>query len=182
MMIVEGNAPLARAYALNIIAIYQTYRWNTYVDAHAKDSQAWRGLVDNAAWQDSYLKNDGADLAEIKFWLGKGVSAQTAAGQPAAGPAQEKQERVPTGPSPQAGATARRRQSAAKTRSRAKIAPAKPRRTPTRKAAANGATQKNPVAKKMPSKKRAAGRKASGRRSDATKTRRPVAKAVRRPR
>ncbi len=31
LMIVEGNAPLAAAYAANIIAIYQAYRWNAYV-------------------------------------------------------------------------------------------------------------------------------------------------------
>ena len=55
MMIVEGNAPLAASYAANIIAIYQTYRWNTYVDAHAKDPQVWHGPVDNATWQDGYL-------------------------------------------------------------------------------------------------------------------------------
>jgi YEATS family len=83
MMIVEGNAPLAAAYALNIISIYQTYRWNTYVDAHAKDPQAWHGLIDDESWQYSYLKSDGADLAEIKFWLGKGVSEPSAASQPA---------------------------------------------------------------------------------------------------
>ena len=76
MMIVEDNAPLAASYAANIIAIYQTYRWNTYVDAHAKDPQVWHGLVDNATWQDSYLKAGGPDLAEIKFWLGEGPSAQ----------------------------------------------------------------------------------------------------------
>ena len=83
MMIVEGNAPLAAAYAANIIAIYQTYRWNTYVDAHAKDPQVWHGLVDNATWQDSYLNPNGDDLAEIKFWLGEGAST----GAPAAAPA-----------------------------------------------------------------------------------------------
>jgi hypothetical protein len=78
MMIVGGNAALAAAYALNIIAIYQTYRWNTYVDAHAKDPQAWHGLVDNATWQDSYLQPGGDELAEIKFWLGEGASAPKA--------------------------------------------------------------------------------------------------------
>ena len=81
-MIVEGNAPLAASYAANIIAIYQTYRWNTYVDAHAKDPQVWHGPVDNATWQDGYLVGD--ELAEIKFWLGEGASAPAASGQPAA--------------------------------------------------------------------------------------------------
>ena len=82
MMIVQGNAPLAAAYAVNIIAIYQAYRWNTYVDAHEKDPQVWHGLVDNATWQDSYLQANSNELAEIKFWLGEGTSAPAAAGQP----------------------------------------------------------------------------------------------------
>src|SRR6202012_6092577 len=84
MMMVEGNAPLAASYAANIIAIYDTYRWNTYVDAHAKDPQVWHGLVHNATWQDSYLKPGGADLTEIQFWLGEGASSP-AAGAPAGG-------------------------------------------------------------------------------------------------
>jgi phosphatidylserine/phosphatidylglycerophosphate/cardiolipin synthase-like enzyme len=87
LMIVEGNPALAAAYAINIIAIYQTYRWNTYVDAHASDPQVWHGPVDNATWQDSYLADDSPDLAEIKFWLGEGAAAPAAAGQPMPPPA-----------------------------------------------------------------------------------------------
>jgi hypothetical protein len=86
MMIVEGNAPLAAAYAVNIIAIYQNYRWNTYVEEHAKDPKVWHGLVDNATWQDGYLDPKGNDLGEIKFWLGEGASGPAAAGQPTAPP------------------------------------------------------------------------------------------------
>jgi hypothetical protein len=87
LMIVEGNAPLAAAYAANIIAIYQTYRWNTYVDAHAKDPNVWHGPVDNATWQDGYLAKGSPDLAEIKFWLGEGPLGPAAAGQPGTAPA-----------------------------------------------------------------------------------------------
>lgn len=68
LMIIEGNAPLAAAYAANIIAIYQTYRWNAYVEAHRQDPQVWHGLVDNDTWQQGYLQ--GNDLAELKFWMG----------------------------------------------------------------------------------------------------------------
>ncbi len=68
LMIVEGNAPLAAAYAANIIAIYQAYRWNAYVEAHRQDPQVWHGLVDNDTWQSDYLA--GPHLDEIKFWLG----------------------------------------------------------------------------------------------------------------
>jgi PLD-like domain len=87
LMIVEGNAPLAAAYAANIIAIYQNYRWNTYVDQHAKDPHVWHGLVDNATWQDSYLAVGSPELAEIQFWLGQGPSAPAAAAQPMPAPA-----------------------------------------------------------------------------------------------
>jgi len=87
LMIVEGNSPLAASYAANIIAIYQNYRWNTYVDAHARDPQVWHGLVDNATWQDSYLADGSSELAEIKFWLGEGPSAPAATGQPVPAPA-----------------------------------------------------------------------------------------------
>ena len=80
MMVVVGNAPLAAAYAANIIATFQTYRWNTYVDAHAKDPQVWHGLVDNATWQDSYLDPTQPDLPEIKFWLGEFDVSAPAAG------------------------------------------------------------------------------------------------------
>jgi hypothetical protein len=69
LVIVEGNAPLAAAYAMNIISIYQTYRWNSYVEAHRQDPKVWHGLVDNDAWQAGYLTGD--ELAEVKFWLGQ---------------------------------------------------------------------------------------------------------------
>ena len=74
LVIVEGNAPLAAAYAINIISIYQTYRWNSYVEAHRQNQNVWHGLADSDAWQASYLTGDG--LAEIRFWMG-----QTTAGQ-----------------------------------------------------------------------------------------------------
>lgn len=76
LAIVEGNAPLAAAYAINIIAIFQTYRWNSYVSTNKNSPSMWHGLVDNDQWQASYLQGDS--LAEIRFWLGD-VSAAAAA-------------------------------------------------------------------------------------------------------
>jgi phosphatidylserine/phosphatidylglycerophosphate/cardiolipin synthase-like enzyme len=73
LVIIEGNGALAAAYAINILAIFQTYRWNSYVEAHRKDPAVWHGLVDNDVWQSSYLS--GAHLEELKFWF---------SGQPAA--------------------------------------------------------------------------------------------------
>jgi len=77
LVIVEGDAPLAAAYAINIIAIYQTYRWNSYVEAHRNDPKVWHGLVDNDEWQTSYLS--GEELAELKFWLDQKPLAPAAA-------------------------------------------------------------------------------------------------------
>ena len=73
LVIIQGNAPLAAAYAINIIAIFQNYRWNSYVEAHRKDPKVWHGLVDNDQWQSGYLS--GTHLAEIKFWLGQAAAA-----------------------------------------------------------------------------------------------------------
>jgi hypothetical protein len=70
LTIVQGNAPLAAAYAVNLIAIYQTYHWNAYVEAHRQEPHVWHGLADNDTWQNSYLDPAGAELKEIRFWLG----------------------------------------------------------------------------------------------------------------
>jgi len=71
LVIVEGNAPLAAAYAINIVAIFQTYRWNNYVEMHRKDPKVWHGPVDNDQWQSSHLS--GTALNEVKFWLGQPI-------------------------------------------------------------------------------------------------------------
>ena len=145
MMIVVGNAPLAAAYAANIIAIFQNYRWNTYVDAHAKDPQVWHGLVDNATWQDSYLSATSNDLAEIKFWLGEGASSPAAAGQPAAAPAAggtQVRAATATGPSPHRG----------KSKGPNSAAKKPPKKRPAKKPAAKKPAAKKPATKKAAKK------------------------------
>jgi phosphatidylserine/phosphatidylglycerophosphate/cardiolipin synthase-like enzyme len=88
LVIIEGNAPLAAAYAINIVAIFQTYRWNSYVEMHRKDPKVWHGLVDNDQWQSGYLAGD--DFAELNFWLGEKADDAPAPGAaPAAAPAVE---------------------------------------------------------------------------------------------
>lgn len=69
LVIVEGNAALAQAYAINAIAIYQEYRWRHYVSTHGAQAaahKAWVGLQDTDAWQASHLARDAAEMA---FWL-----------------------------------------------------------------------------------------------------------------
>jgi len=59
---------LAAAYAANIVAIYQSYRWNAYVEEHRQDPKVWHGLVNRDDWQNGYLTGD--PLAELTFWMG----------------------------------------------------------------------------------------------------------------
>jgi hypothetical protein len=68
LMIVEGNGPLAAAYAINIIAIYQSYRWNRNVEQHRQDPTFFHGLQDDDKWQTGHLS--GSHLDEYKFFLG----------------------------------------------------------------------------------------------------------------
>jgi phosphatidylserine/phosphatidylglycerophosphate/cardiolipin synthase-like enzyme len=153
LMIVEGNAPLAAAYAANIIAIYQTYRWNAYVEAHRQDPKVWHGPVDNDAWQGDYLTGD--DLAEIQFWLGSHQSVAGAVGTP------QPPSAVPAHlPSPGIAAPgrkpARHKAAAARKKSPAKSSAAK-KKKPANKAAAKNKTpvKKKKAASKKPAKKSA---------------------------
>lgn len=87
LVIIEGNRPLAAAYAVNIIAIYGNYHWNAYVNQHANapnDPKTWHGLQDDDKWQAGYLA--GAHLAELNFWFGKEESGTAAPGTKVASP------------------------------------------------------------------------------------------------
>jgi phosphatidylserine/phosphatidylglycerophosphate/cardiolipin synthase-like enzyme len=66
LVILEGAAaaPLAIAYAVNILAIFQEYRWNHYASQHP--TGGWHGLEDNETWQSGHL--EGESLAELRFW------------------------------------------------------------------------------------------------------------------
>ena len=68
LVIVEGAPRLAAAYAVNIISIYNQYRWR-YTRMTSAMSRKWMGLSDKDTWQDGYFT--GAKLQEIKFWLGQ---------------------------------------------------------------------------------------------------------------
>jgi hypothetical protein len=72
LMIIEGNGALAASYAANIVAIYQAYRWNSYVEAHRQDPKVWHGLVNRDDWQNGYLDPTGNNWPELQFWMGSG--------------------------------------------------------------------------------------------------------------
>ena len=63
LLIVAGNEELAAAYAVNIMSIYNSYRWRYRVAQGSK----WKGSWDNDRWQRSYLTGDGRQ--EIDFWM-----------------------------------------------------------------------------------------------------------------
>jgi phosphatidylserine/phosphatidylglycerophosphate/cardiolipin synthase-like enzyme len=60
----EGARAVAIAYALNIIAIYQEYRWRNYVATHRANAP-WQGLVRSDKWQIGHLAN----TADCQFWM-----------------------------------------------------------------------------------------------------------------
>jgi phosphatidylserine/phosphatidylglycerophosphate/cardiolipin synthase-like enzyme len=66
LVILEGKGAraIAIAYALNIIAIYQEYRWRNYVAAHHGNAP-WQGLVRSDTWQKGHLAN----IADRQFWM-----------------------------------------------------------------------------------------------------------------
>lgn len=66
LVIIEGNGALARAYAANIVAIFQEYRWRDYVATHGNDSGAWKGLEDDDTWQSGHLRRE---KDEMLFWV-----------------------------------------------------------------------------------------------------------------
>jgi hypothetical protein len=163
LMIVQGNAPLAAAYAANIIAIYQSYRWNAYVEAHRQDPKVWHGLVDDDKWQDGYLTGD--ELAETQFWFGKPGGG----GPPPAPPAAV--EPVPPNVpahTPSAGGS---KPAKKKTRPAKKKAPVKKKAVAKKK---KPAKKKKTAKKKAPAKKKKSAKRRNRRRRRSGKAARAV--------
>jgi phosphatidylserine/phosphatidylglycerophosphate/cardiolipin synthase-like enzyme len=69
LLIIRRAPNLAGAYATNIMAIYNQYRWRFRRQTQPK-SKRWKGLRDNDSWQNGYLKPGSAALREIDFWVG----------------------------------------------------------------------------------------------------------------
>ena len=53
MLIIRDSPGLAAAYAVNIMAIYNQYRWRFRRSAQPKNKR-WRGLQDTDTWQRGY--------------------------------------------------------------------------------------------------------------------------------
>jgi phosphatidylserine/phosphatidylglycerophosphate/cardiolipin synthase-like enzyme len=70
LLIIRDAPGLAAAYATNIMAIYNQYRWRFRRQVQPKDKR-WNGLEDDDAWQKGYLKPGSEALREIDFWVGE---------------------------------------------------------------------------------------------------------------
>jgi phosphatidylserine/phosphatidylglycerophosphate/cardiolipin synthase-like enzyme len=70
LLIIRDAPGVAAAYATNIMAIYNQYRWRFRRQTQPK-SKRWKGLKDDDAWQQSYLKAGSEALREIDFWVGE---------------------------------------------------------------------------------------------------------------
>ena len=75
LVIVENAPVLAAAYAVNIMGVYDTYRFR-FRRAQAQNAggdgggrPAWHGLQTQDTWQDDYFT--GAKARELRFWLGE---------------------------------------------------------------------------------------------------------------
>lgn len=65
LLIVRGNKGLAQRYAVNIMSVYQHFRWRAYVQRCLQMHKSpWQGLKKSDAWQLA----DASQDAELRFW------------------------------------------------------------------------------------------------------------------
>jgi len=67
-IIIQNNASLAESYAVNILSVYDMYRWR-YKLSQGKKFDGWKGLQDSDNWQDSYLDLNGEKNKELNFLM-----------------------------------------------------------------------------------------------------------------
>jgi phosphatidylserine/phosphatidylglycerophosphate/cardiolipin synthase-like enzyme len=70
LLLIRDAPGLAAAYATNIMAIYNQYRWRFRRQTQPKTRQ-WKGLEDGDSWQKGYLRAGSTALREINFWVGE---------------------------------------------------------------------------------------------------------------
>lgn len=69
LLIVRGHRALAHAYAVNVMDVYDHYRWRFRLQNDG--DKAYQGLArDPAAWQARYFTRQGPPTQEVAFWLG----------------------------------------------------------------------------------------------------------------
>lgn len=67
LLIIRGSKELAQRYIVNIMGVYQHYRWRAYVLAcKAAKRPVFENLQEGADWQKKHAEHD----RELRFWLG----------------------------------------------------------------------------------------------------------------
>lgn len=70
LLVIRDAPGVAAAYATNIMAIYNQYRWRFRRQTQPA-TKRWKGLKDADTWQYGYLKAESEALREIDFWAGE---------------------------------------------------------------------------------------------------------------
>jgi phosphatidylserine/phosphatidylglycerophosphate/cardiolipin synthase-like enzyme len=66
LLIVKGNKALAERYAVNILSVYQHYRWRAYVrQSMGEHKSPWEHLTKSPSWQKKQPEHD----RELAFWV-----------------------------------------------------------------------------------------------------------------
>lgn len=68
LLIIRDAPRVNAAYATNIMAVYNQYRWRFRRQNQPKTNR-WKGLEDGDNWQKGYLKENSPALREINFWV-----------------------------------------------------------------------------------------------------------------
>src|SRR5258708_4503960 len=66
LVVIRGNQPLACAYAVHVMDVYDHYRWRYQLQENG--TQAWSGLATDDTWQDKYYQSKQIQ-GEVQFWV-----------------------------------------------------------------------------------------------------------------
>ena len=67
-LVIRGDSELAQRYCVNIMNVYQHYRWRQYlIECEARGISPWQGLRKSDHWQD---RMSASRKAELDFWVG----------------------------------------------------------------------------------------------------------------
>ena len=71
LLIVRGHKPLAHAYAVHVMDVYDHYRFRYMVQING--TNAFSGLEPTDVWQDKYFDPNNPASRDSEVWLSSGV-------------------------------------------------------------------------------------------------------------
>jgi len=165
LVIIQNNAPLARAYAVNIQSVYDSYEFRALATLmRSEGKNVINSMKDPKSWQSPWFQGD--KLQELDFWLPNGTAPGTPQKPPPRKaptkqpPAKKSTKKSAPKKSPAKKAPAKKspvKRASTKTRKKTTSARRVSTRTPARK------TAPKRTAKKMPANEQVAAKKPVGR-------------------